>query len=107
MPEEHPPSGAALLQRLLRHRVTHLVAVPSLLHYLAGLPRARAGLAHLQHVVSSGGVLTSATAQAVRAALPAQAALWNVYGCAECTADVTAHLMAAGAVLLRFPLRQR
>ena len=73
--------------------------MPSLLRYLAGLPAAKAAFQSLRHVASSGDVLNSAAARETRAALPAQAVLWNVYGCSECTADALAHPVASGVYL--------
>ena len=70
--------------------------MPSLLRYLAGLPAAQAAFQSLRHVVASGDALTSAAARATRAALPAQAVLWNVFGCSECTADALAQAITSG-----------
>jgi acyl-coenzyme A synthetase/AMP-(fatty) acid ligase len=100
---EGTASTAERFSSLLHHySVTHLLAVPSLLRYIAGLPRATSTLSSLKHVISSGDVLTSSTARAVLNVLPAGAALWNVYGCTETAADAMFCRVARGAPCLLF-----
>ena len=93
--------GLHFLRLLQQHHVTHLTGVPTLLRYLVGLPDAHVILqaSRLQHVVSSGDVLTEPAAKAIRAALPKRAVLWNVYGCTETTADATCCAVTAGGLL--------
>lgn len=78
------------LSAIQQHSVTHYVAVPSVLAVLVTIPGCQAAFSKLQHVVSSGEALSSRVAASVQAVLPDTASLWNIYGCAETTADAMA-----------------
>ena len=90
-----PELLAPLLQR---HAVTHLLAVPSVLSRLCELPGVADELASLRLVVSSGDMLTAGAARRIAAVLPRGAALVNLYGSAETTADALACVDPAGAL---------
>ncbi|MBB5837191.1 non-ribosomal peptide synthetase [Kribbella italica] len=76
---------AALLDTIARHRVTHLLTVPSLADVLV---RHDAALTTLEHWISSGEPLTQLTADSLRKAAP-QAELHNFYGSTEVAGDAT------------------
>lgn len=79
---------------LAAHRVTRLVAVPSLLRNLVeAYPELHESLPTLRHVVSSGEALTGELVERLRAALP-HLQLVNLYGSTEVAADVTAYEVA-------------
>jgi amino acid adenylation domain-containing protein len=70
-------------------RVTRLVLVPSLLHYvLKQLPNFKEGLPYLKYWTVSGEPLPASLAAAFREAMP-KAALLNLYGSSEVAADAT------------------
>ncbi|WP_372492063.1 amino acid adenylation domain-containing protein [Kineosporia corallincola] len=79
----------ALLGLVRRHRVTHLLTVPSFTDVLVRHDDAPRSLNTLRYWLSSGEVLDAGTAQAARAAAP-QAVLLNFYGSSEVTGDTTA-----------------
>ncbi|WP_394618756.1 amino acid adenylation domain-containing protein [Lentzea sp. JNUCC 0626] len=80
---------AGLLATVARHRVTHLLTVPSLADVLVRHDDAPAALASVRSWVSSGEALTSGTADTMRTTAP-QATLHNFYGSSEVTGDGTA-----------------
>lgn len=82
--------AANTLTALQLHHVTHFASVPSVLATLATLPGCQAAFASLHCLVTSGEALSFKTAKQLKAVLPASAALWNIYGCAETTADAMA-----------------
>ncbi|WP_165956656.1 non-ribosomal peptide synthetase [Kribbella antibiotica] len=85
VPAETAQDPAGLLDTITRHRVTHLLTVPSLADVLV---RHDAALTTLRHWISSGEPLPQSTANAMRTAAP-QAALQNFYGSTEVTGDAT------------------
>ncbi|MGW6442865.1 amino acid adenylation domain-containing protein [Lentzea sp. NPDC055074] len=89
VPAETAQDPAALLDTIARHRVTHLLTVPSLADVLVRHDDAPTALASLRSWVSSGEALTSGTAKTMRTAAP-QAVLHNFYGSSEVTGDGTA-----------------
>jgi acyl-CoA synthetase (AMP-forming)/AMP-acid ligase II/thioesterase domain-containing protein/acyl carrier protein len=93
---------AAFLAALEQHRVTRMVAVPSLLRVLVerGL---RGRLPHLRVLVSSGEELPDRLAHRLLRDLP-HVALFNLYGASETSLDVTAHRVDPGPVTLGEPL---
>ncbi|WP_018657608.1 non-ribosomal peptide synthetase [Actinomadura flavalba] len=80
---------AALAEAVERHRVTHLLTVPSLADVLARIPDADKALASLRQWVCSGEILAPATLDAIRQAAP-DAQVRNFYGSTEVTGDATA-----------------
>ncbi|OLF14431.1 hypothetical protein BLA60_04745 [Actinophytocola xinjiangensis] len=84
---------SAFVAALAEHRVTRLVAVPSLLRLLLDAPGA---LPDLTLCVSSGEELTPDLARRLRTRLPA-ARLVNLYGTTEVAADVTRYTVPDGA----------
>lgn len=93
LPDDVVKDPEAFVAALAHHRVTRLVAVPSL---LGTLPDTPGELPHLTLCVSSGEELTPATARRLLARLPA-ARLVNLYGTTEVTADVTRYTVLAEA----------
>ncbi|MFZ5750407.1 MAG: amino acid adenylation domain-containing protein [Pseudomonadota bacterium] len=93
IPDDQVRDPEALSQALARHRVTRLLAVPSLLDAMTapGLPAP--DLPMLRLIVSSGEALLPELADRVRAALP-QVQLVNLYGSTEVTADVTCEVVS-------------
>ncbi len=80
---------AALIAQLSAARVTHLVAVPSLLRAMVeSISRGAAAPMALRSIVSSGEPLTVALARDLARALPG-AQVFNYYGTSEIAADVT------------------
>jgi len=78
------------VRKLARHRVSHLVAVPSLLRGLIdAYPELHESMPTLRSVVSSGEALTPDLLQRLREALP-HTRLLNLYGSTEIAADATA-----------------
>lgn len=78
------------VRKLARHRVSHLVAVPSLLRSLIeAYPELHESLPTLRSVVSSGEALTPDLLQRLREALP-DTRILNIYGSTEVAADATA-----------------
>jgi amino acid adenylation domain-containing protein len=86
---------AGLLDTIGRHRVTHLLTVPSLADVLVRQGDAPVALASVRSWVSSGEALTSGTAEAMRVAVP-RAVLHNFYGSTEVTGDGTAAVITGG-----------
>ncbi|GAB3842975.1 amino acid adenylation domain-containing protein [Nesterenkonia populi] len=83
---------ARLTRLIRRHRVTHLLTVPSLVEPLTAALRAEEPDSEpcpLRHWVSSGEALTAAAATAMRRAAP-RAQIHNFYGSTEVTGDATA-----------------
>ncbi|WP_394618762.1 amino acid adenylation domain-containing protein [Lentzea sp. JNUCC 0626] len=89
VPAETAQDPAGLLATIARHRVTHLLTVPSLADVLVRHDDAPAALTSVRSWVSSGEALTSGTADTMRTAAP-QATLHNFYGSSEVTGDGTA-----------------
>ncbi|MEV8375653.1 amino acid adenylation domain-containing protein [Kribbella sp. NPDC056861] len=79
---------AALLGTIARHRVTHLLTVPSLADVLVRHDDASTALASIRYWISSGETLTQSTANSMQTAAP-QAELHNFYGSTEVTGDGT------------------
>ncbi|GAB3949648.1 non-ribosomal peptide synthetase DhbF [Kribbella albertanoniae] len=96
VPTETAQDPAALLDTIARHRVTHLLTVPSLADILVRHDDAPTALATLRHWISSGEPLTQASADALQIAAP-QAELHNFYGSTEVTGDATTGHLAIGA----------
>ncbi|WP_165952389.1 non-ribosomal peptide synthetase [Kribbella albertanoniae] len=86
VPAETAQDPAALLDTIARHRVTHLLTVPSLAEAL--VRQDNTTLTTLRHWISSGEPLTRASADALQIAAP-QAELHNFYGSTEVTGDAT------------------
>ncbi|WBQ08466.1 non-ribosomal peptide synthetase [Kribbella sp. CA-293567] len=89
LPAETAQDPAALLDTIARHRVTHLLTVPSLADVLVRQDGAPTALASVRYWISSGEALTAGTANTMRSAAP-QAELHNFYGSTEVTGDATA-----------------
>ncbi|MEU6500074.1 amino acid adenylation domain-containing protein [Streptomyces californicus] len=79
---------AEVAEAIVRHSVTTVHFVPSMLAAFAAEPRA-AACTTLRRIIASGEALTTALARTVREALPA-AGLHNLYGPTEAAIDVTA-----------------
>ncbi|MCL7460191.1 amino acid adenylation domain-containing protein [Micromonospora sp. MSM11] len=89
VPEDVGRDPVRLVDLLARHRVTRLVAVPSLLRaILDGVPDAGERLSALRYCHSSGEALTPDLAARWLAALPG-CVLVDLYGSSEISADVT------------------
>jgi amino acid adenylation domain-containing protein len=97
--------GRRLAARVSGAGVTVLELVPTELGWLVeDLRRARTSLPGLRCVISTGEELGPALAAAVRQALP-HAELLNAYGSAECSDDVSLHLVGpAGPAGPRLPV---
>jgi amino acid adenylation domain-containing protein len=94
----------ALVETLARHGVTRIVLVPSLLRSLLSAPAALGDrLPRLKYFVSSGETLPKELARAFRASLP-EAALLNLYGSSEASADSLAHLVREDEALSSVPV---
>ncbi|WP_330275560.1 amino acid adenylation domain-containing protein [Lentzea sp. NBC_00516] len=89
VPAETAQDPAGLLGTIARHRVTHLLTVPSLADVLVRHDDAPTALASIRSWISSGEALTSGTANTMRTVAP-QAVLHNFYGSTEVTGDGTA-----------------
>ncbi|WP_405064546.1 amino acid adenylation domain-containing protein [Kribbella sp. NBC_01505] len=89
VPTETAQDPTGLLDTIARHRVTHLLTVPSLADVLVRHDDAAATLASVRYWISSGEPLTQSTANTMRIAAP-QAELLNFYGSTEVTGDATA-----------------
>ncbi len=89
VPAETAQDAAALLDTIARHRVTHLLTVPSLADVLVRQDDAPTALASIRLWISSGEALTPGTAATMRTTAP-QAVLHNFYGSTEVTGDGTA-----------------
>ncbi|MEW2067866.1 amino acid adenylation domain-containing protein [Streptomyces sp. NPDC007346] len=79
---------AEVAEAVIRHGVTTVHFVPSMLAAFAAEPRA-AHCTGLRRIIASGEALPAALAESVRRALPA-ASLHNLYGPTEAAIDVTA-----------------
>lgn len=89
IPEEAVRDVRALVDALAAHRVTRLVAVPSLLRVMLELPIDHAAqLAQLRLVVSSGEALAVDLAKQFYRCLP-HCTLLNLYGSSEVAGDST------------------
>jgi amino acid adenylation domain-containing protein len=91
-----------LAHAVRRHRVTHLLTVPSLTDALTRDVDTATPLGSLRHWISSGEALTQATAAAMRRTAPG-AVLHNFYGSTEITGDATA-VVVEGDVSLGRPV---
>ncbi|BEL06143.1 hypothetical protein Q0Z83_043340 [Actinoplanes sichuanensis] len=89
---------AGLLDTIARHRVTHLLTVPSLADVLVRHDEASAALASVRSWVSSGEALTAGTAKNMRSVSP-RAVLHNFYGSTEVTGDGTATVVTGGTAI--------
>ncbi|WP_170113174.1 non-ribosomal peptide synthetase [Ahniella affigens] len=79
-----------LVRLLARHRVTHFIAVPSLLRSMTeAYPELHESLPSLRSLVSSGEALTVDLFQKLQEALP-ETTVINIYGSTEVAADATA-----------------
>ncbi|KAK9819861.1 hypothetical protein WJX72_003418 [[Myrmecia] bisecta] len=97
VPQDTVRNPAALLATLAAHRVTHFVAVPSLLRALEPHLHPRPGL-QLKVVVSSGGPLTCQLLQRLQVALPGTRIL-NLYGSTEQhTVELLDRLAGSGTI---------
>ncbi|WP_330275554.1 amino acid adenylation domain-containing protein [Lentzea sp. NBC_00516] len=92
VPAETAQDPAGLLDTIARHRVTHLLTVPSLADVLVRHEDAPTALTTIRSWVSSGEALTPGTADTMRTAAP-QAILHNFYGSSEVTGDGTAAII--------------
>ncbi|KAG2453445.1 hypothetical protein HYH02_001666 [Chlamydomonas schloesseri] len=88
-PPECVLQPGVFVELLVAHGVTHLVSVPSILRLLLPALSAARSRLRLQLLVSSGEPLAVAAAAELRRALPPGAALLNLYGSTEVTADCT------------------
>jgi amino acid adenylation domain-containing protein len=88
VPAETAQDPAGLLDTIARHRVTHLLTVPSLADVLVRHDDAPTALTTIRSWVSSGEALTPGTATTMRTTAP-QAILHNFYGSTEVTGDGT------------------
>jgi amino acid adenylation domain-containing protein len=86
---------AMMIADIIRHEVTVLQGVPSLLRLLAEEPRLR-DCRSLRLVFSAGEPLTTALAEKLTSGLRAE--LHNTYGPTECSIDVTAFPYRRGGV---------
>lgn len=74
-----------ILGPILRHRVTTVLASPAVLGLLAGhCARHRLTLPTVRQILSFGAPLRTGLADALRAAVPAEAEVLSVYGATEC-----------------------
>ncbi|BEL06137.1 hypothetical protein Q0Z83_043280 [Actinoplanes sichuanensis] len=89
---------AGLLDTIARHRVTHLLTVPSLADVLVRHDGASVALASVRSWVSSGEALTAGTAKGMRSVSP-RAVLHNFYGSTEVTGDGTATVVTGGTAI--------
>ncbi|WP_210587082.1 non-ribosomal peptide synthetase [Streptomyces sp. GESEQ-35] len=92
VPAETAQDPAGLLDTIARHRVTHLLTVPSLADVLVRHDDAPTALTTIRSWVSSGEALTPGTATTMRTTAP-QAILHNFYGSTEVTGDGTAAII--------------
>ncbi|MFH8467049.1 amino acid adenylation domain-containing protein [Streptomyces sp. NPDC017991] len=92
VPAETAQDPAGLLDTIARHRVTHLLTVPSLADVLVRHDDAPTALATIRSWISSGEALTPGTATTMRTTAP-QATLHNFYGSTEVTGDGTAAII--------------
>ncbi|MFH8467055.1 amino acid adenylation domain-containing protein [Streptomyces sp. NPDC017991] len=88
VPAETAQDPAGLLDTIARHRVTHLLTVPSLADVLVRHNAAPTALTTIRSWISSGETLTPGTATTMRTTAP-QATLHNFYGSTEVTGDGT------------------
>ncbi|WP_411083388.1 amino acid adenylation domain-containing protein [Streptomyces sp. cmx-18-6] len=88
LPDGHHRDPAAVAEAVIRHAVTTLHFVPSMLAAFAAEPRA-ADCTGLRRIIASGEALSGSLADAVHRALP-RTALHNLYGPTEAAIDVTA-----------------
>ncbi|MGW2051637.1 amino acid adenylation domain-containing protein, partial [Streptomyces sp. NPDC001858] len=88
VPAETAQDPASLLDTIARHRVTHLLTVPSLADVVVRHDDAPTALTTIRSWISSGEALTPGTATTMRTAAP-QATLHNFYGSTEVTGDGT------------------
>ncbi|WP_210587076.1 non-ribosomal peptide synthetase [Streptomyces sp. GESEQ-35] len=92
VPAETAQDPAGLLDTIVRHRVTHLLTVPSLADVLVRHDDAPTALTTIRSWISSGEALTPGTATTMRTTAP-QAILHNFYGSTEVTGDGTAAII--------------
>lgn len=92
--------GAAISALIDKHRVRHVMAVPSLLRGIAGIDGAFAGMSR---VVSTGEPLSAALGAQLSERVPA-GALTNSYGCSELAGDVIAGPVSGEPVPVGRPL---
>ena len=88
VPDEVVKDPPQFVAALAAHRITRLVAVPSLLHVLLETGVTSRQLDRLRYCVCSGEALPLPLAAACREQLPATTLL-NLYGSSEVAADVT------------------
>nr|WP_239062464.1 non-ribosomal peptide synthetase [Streptomyces sp. SID13031] len=88
VPAETAQDPVGLLDTIARHRVTHLLTVPSLADVLVRHDDAPAALTSIRHWISSGEALSPVTADTMQTAAR-QATLHNFYGSTEVTGDGT------------------
>lgn len=85
------PPSTDLLPTILNHRITHLLAVPTLWRMLLDQDRVRGNRlasSALRTLLSSGEALPASLCRRMRAQLPGRRIL-NIYGATETTADAT------------------
>jgi amino acid adenylation domain-containing protein/non-ribosomal peptide synthase protein (TIGR01720 family) len=96
LPDDTVRDPAALLDRLLDHGASIVQLVPAmmsmLLEELRRRPGLRSGLGRLRWLIPTGEALPPALAQEWLRHLP-QVPLLNAYGPAECSDDVTLHVL--------------
>ncbi len=88
LPDGHHRDPAQVAEAVVRHGVTTLHFVPSMLAAFAAEPRA-ADCTGVRRIIASGEALPTALAATVRRVLPG-AGLHNLYGPTEAAIDVTA-----------------
>jgi natural product biosynthesis luciferase-like monooxygenase protein len=88
---------ADVVQAIEAHRITHLQCTPSLARTLPMLASGPEPLASLRQVFIGGEALPPDLAAAVHALLPAEAAIWNMYGPTETTIWSTCDRVERGA----------
>eukprot|EP00775_Hariotina_reticulata_P011164 gene11164-11314_t len=86
----------ALVQLLVKHRVTHLVAVPSVLQLWLPTLLSHKELLNLKQLVSSGEMLSADLAGQLLDVLPAGCVLLNLYGVAAGYLHSSRHQTEAG-----------
>lgn len=91
VPEEKKADVEYLAGKMKSERITKVHFVPSILQsFLRYIETERIGFPDLKYLFSSGEELTAGTAQKAAKLFPG-AQIWNLYGPAECSVDVSAY----------------